>query len=174
DVLRRVGEPGHRQPDAVAGEQLEAAQLVAAAGDRRALVRGERAHHLELAHHRAAVERVRRTDARDHGVEALELLALEDDLRPPRRDVHVAAEVVDDLDLVAARLPRLPEAVGGVQVRVAGQESDLHEGRENLSPPPTNERPASTTNRRRIADRPSNMRNPISSRLARLNSMSSG
>src|SRR5205085_10249930 len=102
---------------------------------------------------------------------AFELFALEEDLRLARRDVHVAAQVVDDLDLVAARFAGLAEAGGRIQRRVAGEDGDLHEGRENLSPPPRNERPGSTTKRRRTADRPSNIRKPISSRLVRLNSI---
>ena len=61
------------RPMPARGEQLQRAQLVAAAVIAWLLVGRERAHHLELPHDRRAVERVRGADARDDGVEALEL-----------------------------------------------------------------------------------------------------
>ena len=64
-------------PMPVAGQQLQAAQLVACPADGLGLVGREDAHHLELAHHGGAVEGVRGADAGDHGVEPLELAALE-------------------------------------------------------------------------------------------------
>ena len=148
---------GRPMPDA--GQQLQAAELVAAPGDRLALVGRERAHQLELAHDGRAVERVAGADAGDDGVEALELAALELHGGAPAGDVQVAAQVVDDLRLVAARLGRLPQAGGGVERRVAGEDGDLQARRRTLrvagargeSPPPRNDRPGSTRKRRRSA-----------------------
>ena len=76
-VARRVGEAGHRQADALARQQLQRAQLVARAGDRHRFVHGIHAHHLELAHDGGAVEGDRGADARDDGVEAVQLLAVQ-------------------------------------------------------------------------------------------------
>ena len=52
----------------------------------------------------------------------------EEDRRPVGGDVHVALQVVDDPDLVAALLRRLHQAPGGVEFRVAGKDGDLHDG----------------------------------------------
>src|SRR3546814_6668170 len=60
----------HRQADALRGEQLVAAQLVACAHDRGRRVGGETAHQLELVQHRVAVARDRGADAGDDRVVA--------------------------------------------------------------------------------------------------------
>ena len=70
-----VGERGDRQADAVAGEDLQGAQLVARAADGHRFVERKDAHHLELPQHGEAVEGVRRGNARNDRIEARQLLA---------------------------------------------------------------------------------------------------
>ena len=69
--LDRVGRPRAdrlRDVDVLLREELHRAQLVARAGDRDRRVEHRDAHHVELPHHREAVVRDRRADARDDQV----------------------------------------------------------------------------------------------------------
>ena len=106
NVLGRVGEAGHRQADALPGQQLQAAEFVARAGDGLRLVGREDAHHLELPDDRGAVKGFRGADAGNDGVEAVERRALIDDRGLVRGDVHVAAQVIDHVHFVAAAVRR--------------------------------------------------------------------
>ena len=126
NVVRGVGEAGHRQADALARQQLQSAQLVARATDGHRLVERVDAHHLELAQHRAAIEGHRGADARNHRIEAFQRLAAKVDLRLVTGDVHVGAKGVDHLHLMAPLLTGLHQAAGGIQTRVARQHGDLH------------------------------------------------
>jgi hypothetical protein len=125
-VVGRACEAGHRQPDAFPRQQLHRAQLVARARDRNRFVERKNAHHLELPHDRSTVKRDRRTDARDHGVQILEGLAVEMHRRLVARDVHVAAQWIDDRHLVAAIPACIAQPAGGVQALVPGQNRNLH------------------------------------------------
>ena len=70
-----------------------------------------------------------RAQHHEEGVpEALQLGAAVVDLRRVRCDVHVAAQHVDDLDLVTALLGGLDQAAGRVQAAVAREDGDLHRG----------------------------------------------
>jgi hypothetical protein len=97
------------------------------AGDRDRLVKAVDPHHLELAHHRRAVEGDGGADARDHRVERRQPLALVMDLRIAWRDIHVAAQHVDHLHLVAARGGGFDQALGRIQAAVARKDRDLHQ-----------------------------------------------
>src|SRR5690606_41422889 len=89
DVVGGVGEAGVREADALLGQDLQRAQLVARAGDRLRSVDAVDVHHLELPDHRGAVERVGGADPWDHGVEALERLAVVGDRRPDRKSTRL-------------------------------------------------------------------------------------
>ncbi len=126
DVVRRVGEAGHRQADAAARQQLQGAQLVARAGDGHRLVEREHPLHLELAQHRAAIEGHRGADARDHRVEALQRLAAVVDLRLVTGNVHVRAQRIDHHHFMATLLAGFDQTTGGIQARIARQHGDFH------------------------------------------------
>ena len=121
DIVRRMGEAAHRQTDALARQQLQRAQLVARTCDGDRLIEREHAHHFELAHHRRAVEGDRSADARDHGIEAGQILATVMDLRLVRGDVHVAAQGIDHLHLMPVLLGGLDQAPRGIQGSFARQ-----------------------------------------------------
>ena len=106
--VRVVGEAGDRQADAAFREDLQRAQLVARAGDGDRVVEREDVHHLELPDHGIAVKRVPGGDARDHRV-CHEFLAIDENPRFARGDVHVTAEVIDHADFVAAGLGGVDE-----------------------------------------------------------------
>ena len=128
-------------------EDLQRAQLVARAGDGHRIVEGKDIHHLELPDHRVAIERVPRRDPRDDGV-GHQFLAIDVDPRLARGDVHVAAEVVHDPHLVAARLGGGDKGGGAVELRVAGENENFHareigkEGKAELRLRPIVMRPA--------------------------------
>ena len=56
----------------------------------------------------------------------VELLAQIAQFRLVRGDVHVAAQVVDGHDLVAARFRRFDQALVRIELGVAGEQGDLH------------------------------------------------
>ncbi len=119
-VVGAVGIAGHRQADAVTGEQLHGAQLVPGAGDGHRAVESHGAHHLELAQHGGAIEGDAGTDARDHGVIALQLPSFVMDGGAVGGDVHVAAQGVEHLDLVPTGPGHLDQTAGGVVVGLTG------------------------------------------------------
>jgi hypothetical protein len=129
-----VGEGGDRQPDPLAGQELERAELVAGAADRHRLVDRVDAHHLELPHHGSAEERVAGPDPRDDRVEPGQLLVAEVDGGPVRGDVHVALEVVDHPDLVPAPLRGVHERHRRVEPAVERQDPDLHRRQSATDP----------------------------------------
>jgi hypothetical protein len=101
-------------------------QLVARPGDRLRLVEAVDAHHLELPHHRQAVEGDRRADPWDDGVHRPDRLALVEQLRLAAADADVELERVEDADVVAAGLGRLGQHAGTVQFRPPRQDDDAH------------------------------------------------
>ena len=117
---------GDGQPDAAAGEQLQAAELVAAPADGDRLVQRINAHHLELAEHGKAVKGDRGADTRDHRVEILEPPLAVIEHRLARGDVDGDAQRVEHLDVVAARARRLDDAPMAVEMRIAREQRDLH------------------------------------------------
>ncbi|MOA03559.1 hypothetical protein D3C78_1230710 [compost metagenome] len=119
-VVGAVGIAGDGQAYAVAGEQLHGAQLVPGATDGHRAVEGHGIHHLELAQHGGAIEGDAGTDARDHGVIALQFPSFVVDGGAVGGDVHVAAQGVEHLDLMPARLRHLDQTAGGVVVGLAG------------------------------------------------------
>ncbi len=124
-VVRRLGEGGHRHGDALARHHLQRVQLVAGGGDGGGPVQAPGAGQLELANHRQAVSGQRRADARDHHVEA-PLAIIKG--RPPRGDVDRHPERIDHLDFVPAGARRLADAPVAIEVRIAREQRDLHEG----------------------------------------------
>ncbi len=119
DVVRGVGETGHRQTDALAGQELQGAQLVAGAGDGDGFVEGIGVQHLELAQHGGAIEGHRGADAGDDGVIAAQFLALVVNAGAVRGDVHIAAQHVDDAGLVATLGSSLHQSSGRVEPWIA-------------------------------------------------------
>ena len=67
-------------------------------------------------------------DPRNDGIEARELLAHVAKLRLLRGDIHVAAQIVDRYDVMAALPCGLDQALVRVELRIAGKEGDLHDG----------------------------------------------
>src|SRR5215207_7289702 len=164
-----IGKGRDRQANTVARQELQRSQLVARPADGNRLIQRKHAHHLELPQHRETIERVRCRNPRDDGIEPGEPLAHIAQLRPPRRDVHIAAKIVDRHDLMAARCSRLDNAAVGIELRIAGEQSDFHR-RSPLRFPcsaldSTKERPGWTTNRPLMVLRPSSIGTPMSVRL---------
>src|SRR5690606_230909 len=119
-------EPRHRQTDALTREKLEGPQFVARARNGNALVERIDSHHFELAYDRGSVERDGRSDTGDHGVVSRQFFALVANGWVVRRDVHVAAQRVDDAYLVASHFGRLRQAPGRVEIGAARENTDLH------------------------------------------------
>src|SRR5262249_20143987 len=76
NVLGLGGIDGGGQANVMSAEDLQAAQLVARAGDGLRFVHAVNAHHLELAHHRQPEERDRRANARNDRIDMADRLAL--------------------------------------------------------------------------------------------------
>ena len=108
------------------GEDLHAAQLVAAAPDRDAFVERPAASHLELAQDGETVIGNRRTDPRDHRIVANARLAIIEHLGLVTGDMHRAAQRVEDVELVPAILRRLLQAAVRIEIRIARQHRDFH------------------------------------------------
>ncbi len=129
DVLglaRPVRERGHGQPDALAREDLQGAQLVARAADGDALVQGIDALHLELAQHGEAVVGDGGADAGDDGIIDRQPAAVVAQHRLVRRDVHVHVQRIDHVDGVAARARRLAQPHVRVKSGIAGEHDEAH------------------------------------------------
>ncbi len=109
-----VGKAGDGEADAFFGEELEAAQFIARAGDGDAVVECEDAHHFELSDYGIAIGGVLDGDAGDDGI-SVQFFAFEVNAWFARGDVHVAAQVIDDADLVATGLGGLDESLGAVE-----------------------------------------------------------
>src|SRR5579864_2263108 len=124
-VLAAPGEGGGRDPDVVARQQLQGAELVAALGDRLAVVGREDAHHLELAQHREPIEGDRGADARHDAVEAGDALAVVVDLRTLAGELDHAVQRVEHRGLGLTRAAGFDEPSGRVQAGAAGQDGDL-------------------------------------------------
>ena len=127
DVIRRVSKAGNGQAHALAGQQLQRAQLVTRAGDRHRLVQRKHTHHLELAQHGRAVEGDRCADARNDRVKAFQHFTLVVNGRLVAGDVHISAQRVDDPNFVATLASGFDQAAGGVQVGVARQNRNFHD-----------------------------------------------
>ncbi len=125
-LARPVREGGDGQADALAGEQLQRAQLVARAADGDALVQRVDALHLELAQHGEAVVRDGGADARDDRVVDRQAAPVVAQHRLVGGDVHVDVERVHHVDGVAARARRLAQAHVRVQLRIAGEHHEAH------------------------------------------------
>src|SRR5690606_23105691 len=67
-----------------------------------------------------------RADAGNDGIDALERLSPDDDLRLVGRDVDPTAQVIDHLRLVPGRPCRLHHATGGIGIDVLGENYDVH------------------------------------------------
>jgi len=121
-----VGKAGDGETDAFFGEELQAAQFIARAGDGDAVVEGEDAHHFELSYDGISIGGVLDGDARDDGI-GMQFFALKVDAWLAGGDVHVAAQVIDDADLVAAGLGGLDESIGAVESGIAREDDEIHE-----------------------------------------------
>ncbi len=108
------------------GEDLHAAQLVAAAPDRHAFVERPAAAHLELAQDREAVIGDRRTDPRDHRIVTDARFAIVEDFGLVTGDMHRAAQGVEDIELVPAILGGLLQALVRIEIGIARQHRDFH------------------------------------------------
>ncbi len=99
--------------DVAPGEELEGAELVAAAGDGDGAVEHGHAHEIELAHHGQAVVGDAGADAGDDDVVTRDRRAPREQRGAPARDHDLELERVDDVDLVprarAASTMRLVE-----------------------------------------------------------------
>ena len=115
-----------RQTDALRGQQLMRAQLVARDQDRIGRIGREAAHQFELAQHGRAVARDRGADARNHRCVAGDFLALVVHGKPLAADGHVAAQRVEHAHAVAALAHGFDQAPGGIQFGVAGQNGQFH------------------------------------------------
>src|SRR5690348_4725107 len=171
-VVRVVTECRRRQVDPMAGEHLQAAQLVARAQHRFGGTRRVDAHHLELAQHRRAVEGDRRADARNHAVVALQLASTVMDAETLVRNAHVAAQRIEHARLVTARAGGGQQPHRRIQARVAGQDRELHgRGGAGVGWASVYERAGSTSIRPASAVRPSSIGNSMPQRSVRLISM---
>ncbi len=111
-------------------QDLEAAELVAAAHQGLALGGGEDLHHLELAHHGSAIERNAGADPRNDRIHIGERLAAVDHLRVLLLDEDVALHVVDHTSGMAACFDGFHQTNGGIQLTVTREDDDVHgEGR---------------------------------------------
>src|SRR5207342_3255735 len=97
-----VAEDGVRQAQALRGEDLVAAQLVARLEDRIGRIGRIRTHQLELAQHRRAVARDRGADARAHRLVTGARLALVVHGEAVHRDADVTAQRIGHAYGVAA------------------------------------------------------------------------
>ena len=125
-VVGVVAEHGHRQVDALRGEQLVRAQLVAGAQDGVRRIGAVGAHQFELPQHRRAIAGDGRADTGNDGVVAGQRAALVMQLEAGRGDAHVAAQRVQHPDRVAALACGLHQPAGRVQLAVARQDGELH------------------------------------------------
>lgn len=71
---------------------------------------------------------MRGTDAWNDGIDVLQFLIAFEDAWAHRGDVHVAFEIIDDLDLMALFPSGFDEAAGGVEFRITGEDGDFHDG----------------------------------------------
>ena len=125
-IVGVVAEHGHRQIDALRGQQLVRAQLVAGAQDGIRRIGAVGAHQFELPQHRRAVAGDGRADTGNDGVVAGQRAALVMQLEAGRGDAHVAAQRVQHPDRVAALACGLHQPAGRVQLAVARQDGELH------------------------------------------------
>ena len=114
DVGDGAGDQGFRGVDAVFGEDLSGAQLVASAGDSDRAGGGPDALHFELTDDGAAVFGHAVADAREDGVVAFDFFAVVKDVRVFFVQREVAVFVLDDFCGVAAFFGFLDEAFGTV------------------------------------------------------------
>ncbi len=79
-----------------------------------------------MPHDGSAIERDRRADPRDDGVDPLDGFTVVMDLRVVTDDVHVAALVIDYTNVVPALLTGLHEAARGVEISIGRENAQIH------------------------------------------------
>ena len=113
-------------------QELQAAQLVARAGDGLRFVEAVDAHHLELPDHGQAEKGDRGADARNDGIDRPDRLALVEQLGVTPAEADVELQRVHDLDVMAACSASLRQRPGAVQRLLPRQYDDSHESLANV------------------------------------------
>jgi hypothetical protein len=125
-VVRNVGHAGRGHGNPRVAQALEGEEFVAGAEERVAVVETGHAGGFELTDHGRAVEGDRNPDAGDDTVDRSERAAAVMDLACRGTDPHVAAQGIEDANAMPAFAPRLDEAAGRVETRIAGEEDEAH------------------------------------------------
>ncbi len=125
-VVRRMGDAGDRQIDALTRQQLQRAQLIARAGDGDRFIQRITAEHFKLAQRGGAVKGNGGANARDHRIEMRQLTAFV--MHAGRRGVdgHIAGKRIENFHLMAASRGGFAQAFTRIERTVPGQNGDFH------------------------------------------------
>ncbi len=99
-IFGRMGKPGNRQADPLAGQQLQTAQFVPGAADGDRFVDTVDIHHFKLPHNRRSVKGDGGADAGDDGIKTGQFVALVVNGRALGGDGHIAEQRVDNPGLM--------------------------------------------------------------------------